>query len=200
MSGWRVTWVLSALLLAAFGTIVAIYGTDEEGLHVLVRATARISFLVFLPVYVAAPLRRLWRTDTTRWLVKNRRYLGVGFFVAHMLHLNAIWLLSILQGDMFRSPLVTVVGGGLAYVLIVAMAFTSSDRAVAWLGPARWRTLHRVGIHYVAFIWLLQWTPLALLESPAYVPLALLMVAAFGIRFAGRPRRAGAGAPVAATS
>lgn len=200
MNGWKIVGVATVLLLIAFGTVVSIYGTDEAGLRVLVRATARISFLLFLPVYVAAPARRLWRNDLTRWLLANRRYLGVSFFVAHALHLDAIILLSILMGDAFQTSLVTLLGGGLAYVLVFAMAATSFDRMVAWLGPKRWKALHRFGIHYIAFIWLIQWTPLALFESVAYAPMALLILAAFGVRFAGRRTGVATGAPATATS
>ena len=48
MNGWKIVGVATLLLLAAFGALVSIYGTDQHGLEVLVRATARISFLLFL--------------------------------------------------------------------------------------------------------------------------------------------------------
>lgn len=195
MNGWKLTGLATLLLIAAFGSIVSAYGTDEHGLRVLVRATARISFLVFLPVYVASSVRRLWPNDFTRWLLRNRRHLGVSFFVAHMLHLDAILMLSVLLGDAFVWEPVSVVFGGLAYVLVTAMALTSSKRAVAWLGPKRWARLHRFGIHYVAFIWLFQWLGLAF-ASPGYALLLALLLAAFGVRLAAWRAR-GAGAPTA---
>ena len=159
-----------------------------QGLGVLVRATARLSFLFFLPAYLASSARRLWPNDTTRWLLRNRRYLGVSFFMAHGLHLDAIFLMATLQGDAFRIELPTLLGGGLAYLLVTAMALTSSDRAVKWLGQERWSRLHRFGIHYIWFIWLLQWTPLAF-TSPGYATLLLLTLAALGVRIAARRSR-----------
>lgn len=198
MSGWRIVGVATLLLLLAFGALVAAYGTDEQGLRALVRATARISFLLFLPVYVASSLRRLWRNDATRWLLANRRQLGVSFAIAHFLHLDAILMLYILMGDAFETNWLSLVFGGLAYALVFAMAVTSSDRMVARLGPSRWRALHRFGIHYVWFIWLQQWVGLSFV-SLAYLPYALLCVAALGVRLAARRRaRAAGGGPAAA--
>lgn len=196
MKGWKVVAISTLFLLVAFGAIVSIYGTDERGLRVLVRATARLSFLFFLAVYVASSARRLWPNDTTKWMLKNRRYLGLSFFVAHLLHLDAILLLDTLLGDAFRVEWVTLLGGGLAYLLITAMALTSSDRAVKRLGPQRWSRLHRFGIHYAWFIWLFQWLPLSF-ESPAYAPFLLLTLAALGVRIAARRARA-ASQPAAA--
>lgn len=193
MRGWRIVGVATGLLLLAFAAVVATYGTDEHGLRVLVRATARISFLVFLPVYLASPLRRLWRNETTRWLLANRRQLGVSFAIAHFLHLDAIYMLSLLLGDAFETNWVSLVFGGFAYVLVFAMAVTSSDRMVARLGPSRWRALHRFGIHYVWFIWLQQWVGLSFV-SLFYLPFALLTVAALGVRIAARRRARATGA------
>lgn len=197
--GWRIVAASTLLLLCAFGAVVSVYGTDEHGIRVLVRATARLSFLFFLPVFVASSLRRLWPSPATRWLLANRRYLGLSFFVAHLLHLNAIFLLSTLLGDAFRVSPVTLVGGGFAYALITAMALTSSDRAVRWLGPRRWSALHRFGIRYVWLIWLLQWLGRSI-ESPAYLPLLLLTLAALGVRIAARRARAAGSRPATATA
>ncbi|MGH0032195.1 MAG: hypothetical protein ACQGVC_20585 [Myxococcota bacterium] len=197
MNGWKLCGLLSALLLLAFGTIVATQGTDADGIAALTRITARIAFLMFLPVYVASPAHRIWRSDATRWLVRNRRYLGVAFFVAFALHLDAIWMTSLLHGDAFRIEVVTLVGGGLAYVFAFAMALTSSDRMVRRLGPRRWKTLHRVGVHYIAAIWFFQYLGLSF-QSLAFLPLLLLSVAGFAVRIAGRRQRRTSGAPATA--
>lgn len=196
MRGFRIVAVATLVLLAHFGTVVSLYGTGEEGLRVLVRATARISFLFFLPVYIASSARRLWPTPTTRFLLRNRRYLGLSFFVAHLLHLDAILLLDTLLGDAFRIDPLTLVGGGMAYVLVTAMALTSSDRAVRWLGPRRWSRLHRFGLHYIWAIWALDWTAKAVFAGPAYALPAILAFGALGVRIAAR--RARAASPAAA--
>jgi sulfoxide reductase heme-binding subunit YedZ len=192
MDGWRVFWLLAALETALFAAGLAAFGTDEAGLRALVRFTVRVSFVVFAVVYAAAPLRRLHPAPATRWLLRNRRYLGVSFAWAHGLHGLAIALLALLLGDSFAVDSATRLGGGLAYVLIAAMAFTSFDRAARWLGPHRWALLHRAGLHWLWFIFALNWTG-SLGESPGYLPFALVTWGLLALRLAAlRARRHGA--------
>jgi DMSO/TMAO reductase YedYZ heme-binding membrane subunit len=198
MKGWRIVAVAALAQLAIFAGVVEVYGTDEEGIRTLVRATARVSFLFFLPVYLASSARRLWPSTATRWALANRRYLGVSFFVAHALHLDSIWMLSLLLGDSFAMGAQSLYGGGLAYVFAAAMAATSSNRAVARLGPRRWSALHRAGIHYIWFIWAFTWLP-ATLASPLYALFTALTLGAAGVRFAAWRSRA-ANAQVAAAA
>jgi sulfoxide reductase heme-binding subunit YedZ len=191
MNGWRVFWLLAALESALFAGGLALSGTDEAGLRALTRLTVRVSFTVFVVVYAAAPLRRLFPAPATRWLARNRRYLGVSFAWAHGLHAIAIAMLARRLGDAFEADAATLVGGGLGYLLTAAMALTSFDRTARWLGPRRWALLHRAGLHWLWFIFALNWTVLAA-SAAIYVPFAALTWGAAGLRFAAlRARRRG---------
>src|SRR5262245_49791750 len=97
--GWPLVGVASAALLALQLAVLAVAGTDRAGLRELVRVSARASFAIFVLVFVARPSRVFWRGGVTRWLVRNRRQLGVSFAVAHFLHLGDIALLALLLGD-----------------------------------------------------------------------------------------------------
>ena len=191
--GWPLVGVTSAALLALQ---LAVAGTDEAGLRELVRVSARASFAIFLLVFVARPSRVFWRGSFTRWLVRNRRQLGVSFAVAHFLHLGDIALLALLLGDGFETSSATLYGGGLAYVLLAAMTATSFDRSARWLGPRRWKLLHRAGLYWLWFIFAQSWT-FSALKYPGYVPLALAAWGALALRIAAwRARRAVAAEPV----
>jgi len=190
MNGWRVFGLLAAALTALFAGALAVFGTDEEGLRALVRFTARDSFAMFLPVYAAAPLRQLFPSPTTRWLRRNRRYLGVSFAWAHGLHALAIAMLVLLQGDAFQASAVTRVVGSFAYLLLAGMALTSFDRTARWLGPRRWALLHRTGLHTLWLVFTITWTQSAA-SAPRYLPFAGLAWGAAALRFAAlRARRA----------
>ena len=106
-------------------------------------------------------------------------------------------------GDAFEINLVTILGGGGAYLMIALMAATSSDRAVAWLGRRRWRLLHLVGVYWIWIIFANSYTARAVMaiargsESLAYVPVAVFVWALLGVRIAAAlraRRRAGAAA------
>jgi sulfoxide reductase heme-binding subunit YedZ len=189
MDGWRVFGLLAALETALFASGLAAFGTDEAGLRALVRSTVRVSFVVFAFVYAAAPLRRLYPTPATRWLLRNRRFVGVSFAWAHGLHGLAIILLAQRLGDAFEVDAATALGGGLAYVLIGAMTLTSFDRTARWLGPHRWALLHRAGLHWLWIIFALNWTA-SVFVSLAYLPFALLTWGLAALRLAAlRARR-----------
>ena len=143
---------MTALVLAAAGT-------GEEGVRMLIRATARSSAILFLVAFVARPLRQLWRTDATAYALKNRRYFGVSMAVSHLIHgIAIVWLLNGFPSAE-ETNAVTLAGGGLGFVFIAAMAATSSDAAFKALGRARWTLLHRTGVWYLWFIFALTFVP-----------------------------------------
>lgn len=201
MSGPRLAFALCAAQAALFAAAFWLFGDEEAGLAALVRFSARTAFALFLLVYAAAPLRRLWAGPVSRWLLRNRRYLGLSFAWALALHGIAIAMLALVQGDAFvTDPLVMAVGGG-AYALTAAMALTSSDRAVRRLGPRRWSRLHRTGLHWLWVVFTFDWTVLAL-EDPVFSLVAGLAWGAAALRFAAwrKRRRAATTAPPAAGS
>ena len=154
-------------------------------IHLALRVTARVSLAFFLAAYSASSLRALFPNPTTRWLVENRRYLGLAFAFSHTIHL--VWIVALVTLTTEEPPLLTWVVGGLGYVFLYAMAATSTDAAVAWLGPARWRRLHTIGIHYLWFVFTATTLPDAPREPSAAVQ-AFLLLGALALRIASRRR------------
>lgn len=189
LEGWPIVGVSAFALAVMAGALLAAEGAQEEGIRVLIRASARTSLALFLAAFVASSARRLWRTDATAWLLRNRRYLGVSFAVSHALHLAAIVTLAARWPESFwpKTSDVTLFGGGLGYLFILALTMTSNDAAVRGLGLARWKLLHRAGVWYLFGIFLLNYGP-AFLASPAYLPASLAVLAALGIRIAALVR------------
>lgn len=185
---WGITVWLALALTAFDGLLLAVTGTDEAGVRVLVRATARIAVALFIGVFAASSLQRLWPTPLSRWLRANRRYLGVTFAVGFGLHLLSLLLLGALHPDPFLGDLEvpTLVIGGIASALIAAMAFTSSNRAQVRLGE-RWRQLHLVG-GYAAWAIFVQSYAGRVLEGWLEPLLLALLLGALALRIAARRR------------
>lgn len=135
--------VVAAISLAS----LAAFETAEAILQHITRYTARFSFLIFVLVFASGALAALFPSDITRWLRRNRRYTGLSFALAHFLHLIAIIALFATIGEVPET--ITLLGGGLAYLFIAAMAATSNDWSVRKLGPKNWRRLHLAGVYYV---------------------------------------------------
>jgi DMSO/TMAO reductase YedYZ heme-binding membrane subunit len=157
-SGWSITARLALALLAMSAIVLAAAGVDEDGVRTLIRATARSSATLFLLAFIARPLRQTWRSELSRWLLANRRYVGVSAAFSHLIHLAAIIWLSAAWPDRYQVDPRTAVFGGLGFAFFFAMALTSSDRAVAILGR-NWRRLHKTGAWYLWFIFLFTFAP-----------------------------------------
>ena len=124
----------------------------------------------------AASLLRLSRHRGTLWLRRNRRQVGLLFAWSQLLHLLGLFALGRWYPEPFLVHLstVTLAGGGLAYFFTFAMAATSNDQAVRWLGPVRWRRFHQVGswwiwIVFAQTITLTAWFVWVLLLGAAFL-------------------------------
>ena len=129
----------------AFATVT---GPTDQWLHAA-RYTARVGFPLLILAYVARPLVDLSRSDWSKSILARRKYIGLGFAVSHTIHLVALVIAIEVSGQ--GKGIVTYIFGGLGYALLYAMAFTSNRSAMKAMG-ARWKSLHRFGIHYLWFI------------------------------------------------
>ncbi len=184
MGGWKLTIAISLGLIALTALQLALFGTGEEGIRVVVRSSARSSLLLFGLAFAASSLRSLWRSPASAFLLSQRRYVGVSYASSHALHAAALVALYTVS-EPFASGLdaITLVGGGLAYLFTAAMAATSTDAAVAALGRRRWRLLHLVGGWYVWLIFAQSYLPRVAAEL-AYLPAGLVVLAVPALRIA----------------
>jgi len=181
--GWAVVGYVSLILIPLFLAEIAVLGFNEEGVRQVVRTSAQTSVVLFTAAFAASSLFRLWRNPTTRWLLANRRYIGVSFGVSHYAHLAALIALGrVSQSFVDGLNAVTLIGGGGAYVFLTLMVLTSFDRTAAALGPVWWGRLHKVGGYYIWGIFFQSYLPRMLMTSLAYAPAVALLVGAMAIR------------------
>ncbi len=119
------------------------------------RLTARVSFPFLILAYIARPLHQLVKTPVTTALLSRRKWFGLGFAIAHTIHLGA--LIMALWTARFMPEPVVIVFGGAAYILMFAMAFTSNSAAMKRMGKW-WKRLHLAGIHYLWLIFLFAYS------------------------------------------
>jgi DMSO/TMAO reductase YedYZ heme-binding membrane subunit len=172
----------------AFGAVALAFtiGTDPAGeLLLAARWTARVSFPVFILTYCASSLVRLWPNDLWKTILRHRRQWGLGFALAHTVHLAALAWYNIAIQHMPAAQ--TLLGGGLAYALMFAMALTSNDASMRRLGMW-WKRLHTAGIHWIWFIFAFSYfgrlfDPERMVQGAILFPVC---VAALGLRIAAR--------------
>jgi sulfoxide reductase heme-binding subunit YedZ len=146
-------------------------GLGVEPVEALEHRLGELGLQLLIASLAVTPLRRHLGVN----LLRFRRALGLLAFTYVALHL-AVWLALDVQTlarageDILKRPYITV--GMAAFVLLLPLAATSTDRAVRRLG-VRWRQLHRLaypaavlgGLHYVLLAKGLQLAPLAYLAA-----------------------------------
>lgn len=143
----------------ALGLGAAEYGftagsTAQERWQLAACYTARVGFPILILAYVARPLHQVSQGRFGRFLLARRRAIGLGFALSHSVHLVALITALRLSGE--TPPPATLLGGGLGYVVLYAMALTSFEGARKHLGRS-WTYLHRFGIHYLWLIFAISY-------------------------------------------
>ena len=141
--------LLLSLLLAWYFLVIV---PSQDSALLWARYTANLSFLYLFAAFSASALNESFKNQSSKILLRNRRYFGLSFAIAHSFHLVA--LIYFFSGSNDEPSIVSVLGGGLGYLLMYGMALTSTDKMVRRLGIKNWRLLHTVGINYLAIAFL----------------------------------------------
>jgi methionine sulfoxide reductase heme-binding subunit len=183
----RQVFALIALAVAAACVVPLLIVPDKiEAVRLVIRITARISLTLFLAAFLASTIAKLWPGGLTRWLLANRRVMGLGFAWSHLIHAGALVFLYRADKALFWSLTnpVSVAGGTIAYGFIAALAFTSFDGAVRALGPHRWRRLHTTGLWIIWLVFLIS-NAKRIPISAGYIIPSMIVIAALALRIYG---------------
>ena len=131
-------------------------GADERSLRWAIRCSADVAFLFFLIAFVAKPLQSVWKTDFSRWAVRNRRYNGISFALAFLFHGVLIGLLAIQYPQPFLSQMTaaTISHGIISVAITAVLLITSNNVAVRILGRRAWSAIHTIGCYFLLFSFL----------------------------------------------
>jgi sulfoxide reductase heme-binding subunit YedZ len=203
--GWTLVGCASLLVAVMCAALVIAHGSGEHGLRLVVRNTARTSFLFFVSAFVARALHTLWQTRASLWLGDNQPYLYASFAASHLIHAAAIFALAAAtHGESLAGrSATTIIGGGgaVAYLFIALAAAPAFPRAAAFVeSHARVSALRAFGLYYVWVIFMFSYGGRAV-QSSFYKPFAFALVAALALRAVALRRtrtRAGSSADAAA--
>lgn len=152
-------WLLWLAGLMPFVWLVAQTLQDQLGANpaeYLLRATGDWTLRSLCLVLAVTPLRVL--SGWPEW-ARFRRILGLLTYFYAVLHLScyAMFDMGLDMGDILADiPKRTfILLGFAAWVLMTAMALTSFNKAIRWMGAARWQKLHR-SVYAVAVLVILH--------------------------------------------
>jgi methionine sulfoxide reductase heme-binding subunit len=184
LSGWKILWATAIVSVVMLGMMGTIDGITEASVRLAIRATARVSCLLFLMSFVAAPLHRLWTTNFSQWLRQNRRFFGLSMAVSHGFHGVTIGALHIVTHGQHPqiNPLAV-----LGYIFLAAMAITSFQPPAKAIGRRAWRVLHTAGMHYFWLAFMMEFAFRAM-SNWIYFGLTILVSLVMVIRLWPKPK------------
>lgn len=141
LEGPRIIALAAVLIAVPCAALLLTVAPFEQAVRACLRLTVATSALLLIAVFPASALKRHWPGRFPRWLLRNRRYLGLSVAVSQLGFHGTFIAILYAMGAGGETSLVTVVGGGFGLVCLAAMATTSTDAAQRRLG-ARWRRLH----------------------------------------------------------
>lgn len=143
--GIHITAVALVLFILAAGNALGDTVQKKNVLHV--SGFGFLAVLSLLFVFAIPLLFRFWRNALTAYLRSNIRWIGIYVFVFALIHIALVfhlffgWDISYMldgPGSVF------LILGSLAFLILAAMAATSTDWAMRALGR-NWKALHNLG-------------------------------------------------------
>jgi hypothetical protein len=162
-NGWSLFWIVAAPMSLLIATVAAT-STDlstPSGISSLLQLSVRCSVPWLYLAFSASSLHMLFGSELTRWLLRNRRILGLCFAAGMAWQLTFILWMLLGHWDYYvdevyaAADLASQIPG---YVLLIAMTATSFMPVRRLLRPKHWRALHKTGIYFVwGVVWSTYW-------------------------------------------
>jgi methionine sulfoxide reductase heme-binding subunit len=151
LRSWRLFWLLVAGISIA--NIFGLPGVDfssDRSVETLILRTILVALPCLITAFMASSLLQLWPGRTTRWLVVNRRYIGLAFAAGMAWHFAFVGYFFSAFGYRLEPQDITLDVIGVLFLL--AMTVTSFPKFRGKLSPANWRRLHKAGIYTLWFL------------------------------------------------
>lgn len=185
-SGWSLLSLIAVAVLAMTALTIASQADLVEGVHSAVRATARSSFALFLLAFTASAFAVLLPGPASAALLRERRYIGLGFAFSHLVHAVVIYAYGRLAPEFWpgRTGLANV-PGSIGYLFLLAMTVTSFKPVARRMSAGAWKRLHTAGMWVLAAVFALSYFK-RIPMNPAYALPFALLVAATAVRLVGK--------------
>lgn len=157
---------------------------NEMTIRVAIRATARISFVLFLAAFLGNALCSLVPAVSTRWLKANKDRFTLGFAASHALHLAFILTLIAAIGREHALKGLMVVPFTTGFFFIYALTAGVLFRLRLFLSSQFEALAH----YYLMALFAVSFTRHAIARPLFYTPLVLIAITALCVRIAAAIR------------
>jgi hypothetical protein len=188
---WNLFWLITGPISIAI--VIAMMRTDlsgGEGVSSMVQLSVRCAIPWLYLAFAASSIHVLFPGMLSRWLLRNRKVIGLCFAAAMAWQLLFIvWLVTI-HNDYYVEEVYVlrdVFEGILGYFFLISMTLTSFKFGRKRLTPKQWKYLHKIGIYslwiyaFSVYWWALFYYPEPVLIDYVYYWSGFL---AWGLRIA----------------
>lgn len=174
LNDWSLFWLIfAAISLVLVATMLQVDLSASEQVSRLIALSVKVSVPWLYLAFAASSLAYLVRNDFTRWLLRNRRMLGLSY--AAGMAWQAVFIVWLVTGHFDYYTSVAENPYDLAeelpgYIFLLAMVPTSFNFCRKKLTPRQWRWLHTVGIYYLwGETWSTYWYYSYYYEDPQFI-------------------------------
>ena len=189
LNEWSLFWLITGPISAVM--VVAMTGANlasGEGVSGMIQLSVRCAVPILFLAFGASSLQIVAPSTFSRWLLKNRKYIGLSFAAAMAWQLLFILWMVTVYTDYYVNEVYVMrdaiegVGG---YLFLIAMAITSFKFARKHIKPKSWKLLHKSGIYFLwAYAFSVYWWNLSYYEGPLPIDYVFYWMgfAAWGLR------------------
>jgi hypothetical protein len=175
INGWNLFWLI--VVPTSIAVIITMSGknlSSAEAVSSMIQFSVRCAVPWLYLAFAASSCQTLFPGMLSRWLLRNRKILGLCFAAAMGWQLFFIlWMVTLHTGyyvdDVYvLSDVIEGIGG---YLFLIAMVLTSFKFGRSRLSAKSWKQLHRCGIYFLwAYAWSVYWYELFYYEeTPTFI-------------------------------
>ncbi|HIG40682.1 MAG TPA: hypothetical protein EYQ14_09105 [Gammaproteobacteria bacterium] len=174
VNGWNFFGLVAAIIsVTMLLAMVRVDLSRVEAVSSMIQFSVRCAVPWLYLAFAASSLQTLFPGLLSRWLLRNRKIIGLCFAAAMAWQLLFIlWLVGIHTQYYIDDVYVLsdVVEGVVGYTLLIAMVLTSFKFGRSRLSPKQWKILHTSGIYWLwAYAWSVYWFNLFYYQNPVLI-------------------------------
>ena len=174
INGWNLFWLITAPISAVMVySMTGIELTSGRAVSSMIELSVRCAVPLLFVAFAASSVNVLFPGPFGRWLLRNRKFIGLSFAAAMAWQLFFIlWMLTqytehYVENVYALSDLIEGVGG---YLLLIAMVLTSFKFGRSRLTARQWKVLHTGGIYWLwLYVWIAYWWYLFYYNKPVAI-------------------------------
>lgn len=174
INAWNLFWLIAGPI--SIGMLAAMSHKDLSGaaaVSSMIQLSVRCAVPLLFIAFAASSIQALLPGPLSRWLLRNRKYVGLSFAAAMAWQAFFILWLVTVHTDYYVNQVYVLrdaIEGVTGYLFLIAMTVTTFSWGRKQLNPRQWRLLHLSGIYFLwAYAFSVYWWALFYYQNPVWL-------------------------------